>query len=125
MLRAKVGFKVIGSIRPVTEGKEEPGLCAATLVRWVQQVRRQLLGSYRSTGSIRNRHGFAAVYRPTVPRNDYRCERAKRPDRIEIVSVADLRRAAKTQFRGHEGKTDSSVAVLAFGGSVNELKRDD
>ena len=65
MLRAKVGLKIIRSIRPVTEAEQEPRLCAATLVRWIQQVRRQLLGRDCRADSIRNRHGFAAVYQPT------------------------------------------------------------
>ena len=62
MLRAKVGFKITGSMRSVTEAQEKPGLCAATLVRWIQQVRRHLLGGDCCAGGIRNRHSFAAVY---------------------------------------------------------------
>jgi hypothetical protein len=64
MLRAKIGFKITGSIRSVTEAQEKPRLCAATLVRWIQQVRRQLVGSDCRADSVRNRHGFAAVYQP-------------------------------------------------------------
>src|SRR5262249_26364758 len=69
VLRAKVGFKVTGSIRPVTEPEEEPRLCAAASVRGIQHVRRQLLGSDRRAGCVRDRHGVAAVYQPTGNRS--------------------------------------------------------
>jgi hypothetical protein len=66
MLRAKVGFKSLRSIRPVTEAEQEPRLRAAALVRGIQQVGRQFPGSYRRAGSIRDRHNVVGVYQLTL-----------------------------------------------------------
>ena len=110
MLRAEVGFKIIGSIRPVTEAQEEPRLWAATLVRRIQQVCRQLLGSdYRADG-IRNRHGFAAVYQPTDAWQDDLDE--NRRATISTPPVASMAQAARnwlfTRARSRQRMTSSA-----------------
>src|SRR2546428_10108808 len=61
MLRAKVRLKNLGSIRAVTEAEEALRLCAAALVRRVQQVSSELFGrDYRAIG-VGNRHVTGSV----------------------------------------------------------------
>lgn len=62
MLSAKVSLKSLGSIRAVAEAEEALRLCATALVRRVQQVRRELLGSDRRARGVRDQHGVVAVY---------------------------------------------------------------
>src|SRR3989442_12386068 len=61
MLSAEISLKSFGSIRAVTEAEAALRLCAAALVRRVQQVSSELFGrDYRAIG-VGNRHVTGSV----------------------------------------------------------------
>jgi len=87
MLRAKVRLKNLGSIRAVTEAEEALRLCAAALVRRVQQVSSELFGrDYRAIG-VGNRHVTGSVSGGA----SFRLREAAGERRVGVAPASEIR----------------------------------
>src|SRR2546425_2018566 len=112
MLSAEISLKSFGSIRAVAEAEEALRLCAAALVRRVQQVSSELFGrDYRAIG-VGNRHVTGSVSGGA----SFRLREAAGERRVGVAPASEIR----NRWRG-EG-VESSLMTAGWNRGVPWLR---